>query len=159
MDSKKGISWAKREVIGSGFYPYALNVDYLCNWSWALLSTVYLCLHHPFTWHQSQYWNAAEVYHQHWPLRSTRESTVWLATPFKLQSKDTNTLHHTFPSCFPICEEPTSQHHPNPLSLLQNSLQELSACVKLWLQPFLHWCLSGKVGLIGWDTLIIRARL
>lgn len=69
------------------------------------------------------------------------------------------TLHHTFPSCFPIWEEPTSQRHPNPLSLLQNSLQELSACVKLWLQPFLHWCLSVKAGLIGWDTLIIRARL
>lgn len=79
-----------------------MNVDYLCNWSWALLFTVYLCLHHPFTWHQSQYWNAADVYHQHRPLRSTRESTVWPGTTFKLQSKDTNTLHHTFPSAFPL---------------------------------------------------------
>lgn len=72
----------------------------------------------------------AELYHR---LLRSQENPLcdMLPIPSYRAGTPTNTPHHTFTSCFPICEEQPSQGHHNPLSLPHNLLQEYSARVKL----------------------------
>lgn len=72
----------------------------------------------------------AELYHG--PLRSQENLLCdTLPIPSYRAGTLTNTPHHTFTSCFPICEEQPSQGHHNPLSLPHNLLWERSTRVKL----------------------------